>query len=430
MPALRYFKGTCLMNVLLRALGARVGLGAVVETTEVMDWDLVTLTGNAILLEEASVSGGTAEADRMVLEPVRVNALVGVRAHVAPGSVIERPVAPFACSVAVHATPSTSPPVKHVQQPLHIWLGAVTATGLIQVTANYCMLAAVIYLFYALGLNVSSSDFAYSSLPDWAVANLVPICLEQSWYTGVCRVIDTSSVGPAMPGLTGLYQACPPPLGTGELSAVCPPVPTREVSALSKGAFLAFLRQFPSSEYRDALIAQFEAYADAPIDGAGMAVLLTSFMLGVVVRPLIYISLVGLVRKLFIRRPKAGDPAGHDFGSAFLERSSSLVEFDLAKIITALMWRGRWLVQLLGGRASAQCVLPFPLVDRPDLLALDGAVFTGADVLFTTRHHSPEGPTHQPITTEELAFFANSAVGLPGCKVGPHGIIGNRGQAA
>ena len=55
-PALECFRGTAILNYILRALGARVHRSATIESTQIFDWDLVELGPHTVLQERASIS--------------------------------------------------------------------------------------------------------------------------------------------------------------------------------------------------------------------------------------------------------------------------------------------------------------------------------------------------------------------------------------
>ena len=143
-PALECFRGTAILNYILRALGARVHCSATIESTQIFDWDLVELGRHAVLQERASISATHLHLSGIRFERVVVDALVGTGAHVTAGAHVLSPVAPLACATKQDSVSSASSdiesglaaagharPQKNVHCPLLTWFAAESAVGLL-----------------------------------------------------------------------------------------------------------------------------------------------------------------------------------------------------------------------------------------------------------------------------------------------------------
>lgn len=84
-------QATGLYRFYARAMGARVGRNAFINSTNLFDHDLLTIGDHALVGGDAWIVGHTAERGHLVLAPVRIGdgASVGLRATVLPGATLE-----------------------------------------------------------------------------------------------------------------------------------------------------------------------------------------------------------------------------------------------------------------------------------------------------------------------------------------------------
>ena len=181
LPVLQNVRSTVLMNALLRALGTNVSWSAVIETTEVLDWDFISIEDDAIIEEGASVSGvHQLDLDDLRLQPAVVNALVGAKAHVPGGSDVQSDVTPFQCATQAHASRRPDEPRMRMSScPLHIWFRASVCYSVLNQLSLLVPLAATALVFLGLGLalvhnEAGNFDFAATALsmaaaPSWKV---------------------------------------------------------------------------------------------------------------------------------------------------------------------------------------------------------------------------------------------------------------------
>jgi acetyltransferase-like isoleucine patch superfamily enzyme len=85
------WRGSPYLNWYLRGMGATIGRRVNVNTTEVYDWDLITIDDDVMLGGDSTVLAHLFEGGRMRHAPVHIGkgALVGADATVMPGAVIE-----------------------------------------------------------------------------------------------------------------------------------------------------------------------------------------------------------------------------------------------------------------------------------------------------------------------------------------------------
>ena len=152
-PAFEFFRGTAILNYILRALGARVHRSATIETTQIFDWDLVELGPHAVLQEKASISAAHLHVSDIRFERVVVDALVGTGAHVSAGARVLNPVAPLACASKQHSVSSATSdiesglaaaaharPQKNAHCTVLTWFAAESAVGLLSALSQFLML--------------------------------------------------------------------------------------------------------------------------------------------------------------------------------------------------------------------------------------------------------------------------------------------------
>jgi non-ribosomal peptide synthetase-like protein len=87
---LLHWKGTPLLNLYLRAMGAHIGKRVSINTVHIYEWDLVSIGDGAILGGDCVVQGHLLEGGKMKMRPVHIGAraLVGTGAKVMPGCVL------------------------------------------------------------------------------------------------------------------------------------------------------------------------------------------------------------------------------------------------------------------------------------------------------------------------------------------------------
>jgi non-ribosomal peptide synthetase-like protein len=88
---LKHWKGSPFLNWYLRLMGAKIGKRVSINTTEVYDWDLITIDDDAILGGNAVVIGHLLESGKIKLRPVHIGkkCLIGTNTTIMPGTVLE-----------------------------------------------------------------------------------------------------------------------------------------------------------------------------------------------------------------------------------------------------------------------------------------------------------------------------------------------------
>jgi non-ribosomal peptide synthetase-like protein len=88
---LQHWKGTPFLNLYLRAMGAKVGRRASINTIHIYDWDLITIGDNAVLGGDCVVQAHLLEGGRMKMRATTIgaDALIGTGARVMPGCIVQ-----------------------------------------------------------------------------------------------------------------------------------------------------------------------------------------------------------------------------------------------------------------------------------------------------------------------------------------------------
>jgi non-ribosomal peptide synthetase-like protein len=123
-----HFKGTPLLNLWYRALGAKVGARVSINTTRLFDWNLITLGDDVVLGGDCVIMGHSLEGGTMTMRPIVIKngATIGGEAKVMPGCVVgERSV-----------LGASSLLTKQTEIPDHQMWGGVPATFLRDRTAK------------------------------------------------------------------------------------------------------------------------------------------------------------------------------------------------------------------------------------------------------------------------------------------------------
>ncbi len=87
---LKHFKGTAMLNLWYRALGAKIGRRVTLNSVLIFDWNLVTIEDDVVIGGDCVVMAHSLEGGKMRMRPVRIgkSAMVGGNAKVMPGCVL------------------------------------------------------------------------------------------------------------------------------------------------------------------------------------------------------------------------------------------------------------------------------------------------------------------------------------------------------
>ena len=88
---LHQIRGTWLLNLFLRALGARIGSNVLINTTTVSDWDLITIGDDTMIGDDAVILAHVGEKGLLRMAPVRIGqrCTIGRDTCIMPGAVVE-----------------------------------------------------------------------------------------------------------------------------------------------------------------------------------------------------------------------------------------------------------------------------------------------------------------------------------------------------
>jgi non-ribosomal peptide synthetase-like protein len=369
-PVFEILRGTKMLNALLRLLGARVDWHAVVETTQVHDWDLVHLGRHAILEEDASVSAARLQTDCVVLEQVAINALVAIRAHVPAGCAVDSNVAANTC-----ATPDKAVTINDAQVA-----SRSTAADSVEVIVES---------------PPASVDLAVE---------------EAEATTAVLRAPHR-----------GLLQWCVAISCVGAVECIA------DVASRVIG-----LCVFQSLQ-GEALPSDLMQWIVNVRTGASLAHVFITFLLLrlllLTLSPLIYVFLFSLLRRAFVRPARDGDISTPTVASIFVEMALRSEQVALVSTVGVITNRPYLLLRALGARVSEQALL-WLTMDRPELVSVQGTAWSGGLVVALTRKLTATGPRYRRIEINHASFLANGVVAMPGATIGPQAVIGNRSIAS
>lgn len=69
---LMHLRGTWLLNVYFKLMGAKIGRRVIINTTAISDWDLIHIDDDSMLGDDAVLLGHAAEKGRLKMAPVKV----------------------------------------------------------------------------------------------------------------------------------------------------------------------------------------------------------------------------------------------------------------------------------------------------------------------------------------------------------------------
>lgn len=87
---LKHFKGTPILNIWYRALGAKIGKRVSINSVRLFDWNLLTIDDDVVLGGDCVLMAHSLEGGRMRMRPVHLkrSAMVGGESKVMPGCVL------------------------------------------------------------------------------------------------------------------------------------------------------------------------------------------------------------------------------------------------------------------------------------------------------------------------------------------------------
>jgi hypothetical protein len=187
-PALEHLRGTVLLNVVFRALGAKIESGVLIDSTRIYDWDLVQIWSHGSLADQASVScAHISQVHGFLLRGVIVDAPVGARAHVSAGTTVVNALAPLECSSTSSGTADSSEHSHVKRVPLlvavaaffmHGFITAVAVSSSVAITFGTLMVVAGPYhrveSFVYMMFNLPIRFFLVLWVHSWSSTNVQP----------------------------------------------------------------------------------------------------------------------------------------------------------------------------------------------------------------------------------------------------------------
>jgi non-ribosomal peptide synthetase-like protein len=87
---LKHFKGTPMLNIWYRLLGAKIGKRVTINSILIFDWNLISIDDDVVIGGDAVLMAHSLEGGRMRMRPVRLGkkSMVGGNAKVMPGCVL------------------------------------------------------------------------------------------------------------------------------------------------------------------------------------------------------------------------------------------------------------------------------------------------------------------------------------------------------
>ena len=132
------------------------------------------------------------------------------------------------------------------------------------------------------------------------------------------------------------------------------------------------------------------------------------------------------IRRLLVPFAKEGDDASHTVGSIFLEMALRSSDVQAAAVILELADRMSTLGRAFGMQLPINGFMPFPKMDRPELVRIAQGSYTGGDNTMCARQLTAAGPVYRRVELESSSLIANGAVLQTGTVFGPSATLGNK----
>ena len=155
-----------------------------------------------------------------------------------------------------------------------------------------------------------------------------------------------------------------------------------------------------------------------------------------ITEPLVFTLATIIVRYALVPYAKDGEVATEDVASQLLRLLLESHHVASVAHMCEVVNRPHWILRAVGMNISAKSFVPFPKMDRPELITIGEYVSTGGDVLYQTKLGPraveggvPDEPRWRSIAFEAWSFTGNGPLLLPGCTIGTHVTLGNRAVA-
>eukprot|EP00397_Hematodinium_sp_SG-2012_P000118 GEMP01000118.1.p1 GENE.GEMP01000118.1~~GEMP01000118.1.p1 ORF type:complete len:2993 (+),score=738.26 GEMP01000118.1:230-9208(+) len=218
-PTLEYFRGSHMLHVIFRLLGAKVHMSSVIDAVDITDWDAISIGSHAVLQEDCTVSaavltrqqqqpleedtysqgrtkhqsGAIASFVVLAIQRVHVDATIQHSAHVCTSVSAAMVVSPLSTTAKKGGQASLS----NVAMPAwYTWGAATIVTSVMQLVAQAAALGIIWALVRATGtdpIEILRPFFTAGAMPTWHVAAVITIAHAANMFLAapvfVCIVI-------------------------------------------------------------------------------------------------------------------------------------------------------------------------------------------------------------------------------------------------